>query len=178
MCQGETNGEAQYRDATAQATLAINFLVNEGMNQWDAYRAAKLKGKTRQAASDYFKRWRPAVDYRKRMVAADSEKRRERSVKRVEAYANASLGDILADAGMPTWWAKLSPELQRTVSKVKIDGAGTWTIELEPRMRAEERLAKLCGMDKPTEVKVTGELSDEVRVGLEAALAEVRKRAA
>lgn len=147
--------EQQFDALKAQARRAVDLHV-EGRTQWDAYRGAGYKGKIEQAASSFFKRYRWAVDYRKELLSKDSEKRRQRSIERVEGYTKANLADVFTEGLEMTdeQWKALPREVKRLVSEISVDTEkGRVKVKLEPRMQAEARLARLEGYDRPFTIK-------------------------
>lgn len=172
------DGPTQYRRASTRARLFIDLLIYgneesgwEPLGVDDANAQAGFKGKSRNVASVRRHNYAPAIDWLKDRLSKKAADGRQRSIQRVTAYAEANLADVVPkdlDFSDPEWWEKIPKGLKKSLSKFTIDKDGAVKLELEPRMAAEARLAKLEGWDRPAklDVKVDDGLSLTERVAL------------
>lgn len=146
----------QYDGATVQARRAIDLHV-EGENQWDAYRKAGFRGKTRQAASGFFTRLRPATDYRRDQLSKESEKRHSRAIDRLERVVNGNLQDVFTKGLNLTdvQWDALPREIAWLVESVEVDRhLGKVKLKFKSWSEAEKMLARIAGYDKPLKLEI------------------------
>lgn len=187
LVETRETGAEQYKRAPPRARRFID-LIGGGMTQRKAHGEAGYTGKSENAPSVLGLKWALAIDFKKEQVATDMEAARRRSFARIEHYAEGSLDDVLTeDAELD--WKNLKKAQRRLVSKMKIktstfrvkgeidttETVRTVELELEPRMAAEQQLAKHGGWHQAKKVEVelgVGEKSIEALKNVNASAAE------
>lgn len=184
-------GEEQWNRAPSKARKFIRLVAEEGWHEQEAAKASLYKASGESGPRMISKRWEKAIQYRRVLFlegkdAAGEARReallepvstaREETIARLRNLGNVSVKRVVGILSPENQGLikKLDEEAARTIAKLKFANGELVEVAFWPPTPALATLSKVLGLYAPT-VVIPLELSDEGRIGLEAALAEVRK---
>lgn len=185
-------GEDQWNRAPSKAKKFIRLVAEEGWHEQEAAEEAGYKATGESGPRMILGRWEKAIHYRRDFhlqaknaaAAARGEAllepvstAREETIARLRNLGNVSVKRVVGILSPENQdlIESLDEEAARTIAKLKFSNGELVEVGFWPPTPALATLSKVLGLYAPTELKLSGELSDEGRVGLGAALAEVRK---